>query len=510
MAIGKGLLVLSALCVSLLFMLLYLETGPAWIMKPNDHGYYILFNSLNLLQGEPLGRIFYPASTNIAFGTLIIFIANIFSGGDITETVLANPEYYHRLYILAQFAVFFIVVLFSGLSVSRVTRRPALGILFMTAPLLLPASSGGLVLAGGMPELFMFIGGVAVAGFGALAMQNGMEEATQKRIAIWLGAAACFAIFSKFVAGALLLFPLLILTGWRARGVFILSCLVFSLLYSLPVWNEMGKLFGMYAARIPEFLAEGTQRSGDTAFIDIIATNYRRLSREISLFELGLWVVTGSAVIGLVYRRQAPETRILVASAITVWAGIILILIRPSPRYLYGYCGILSLGLVTSVYLLSRLSQNPWYQTYSRHGIWAISLLILLFIVKEFAPAYQRQHVYWRTIVDGATSLNTLLEEKYSDFAHIHTHQTNSKSYAYYISNFNSANLHAKALDKHVPKNVFFYQWAEADQAEEALSEQEDVRVISKQEGKEDDSVWPTIIAGAVLAFLLAKVLKSK
>ena len=32
----------------------------------------------------------------------------------------------------------------------------------------------------------------------------------------------------------------------------------------------------------------------------------------------------------------------------------------------------------------------------------------------------------------------------------------------------------------------------------------------SEQEGKEDDSVWPTIIAGAVLAFLLAKVLKSK
>ena len=51
---------------------------------------------------------------------------------------------------------------------------------------------------------------------------------------------------------------------------------------------------------------------------------------------------------------------------------------------------------------------------------------------------------------------------------------------------------------------------AEADLAEEALSEQEDVRIISKQEGKEDDSVWPTIIAGAVLAFLLAKVLKSK
>jgi hypothetical protein len=51
---------------------------------------------------------------------------------------------------------------------------------------------------------------------------------------------------------------------------------------------------------------------------------------------------------------------------------------------------------------------------------------------------------------------------------------------------------------------------AEADQAETGLSAHEDVRVVSQQETKEDGSILPTIIAGAVLAFLLAKILKSK
>jgi len=51
---------------------------------------------------------------------------------------------------------------------------------------------------------------------------------------------------------------------------------------------------------------------------------------------------------------------------------------------------------------------------------------------------------------------------------------------------------------------------ADADQAECALAKDEDVRVVSQKEAKEDESIWPTIVAGAVLAFLLAKVLKSK
>lgn len=51
---------------------------------------------------------------------------------------------------------------------------------------------------------------------------------------------------------------------------------------------------------------------------------------------------------------------------------------------------------------------------------------------------------------------------------------------------------------------------AEADQAELELSRNEGVRVVSQQEAKADASILPTIIAGAVLAFLLAKILKAK
>lgn len=488
--IAKGIIALSALFVTLLFLLLYFETGPAWIMSPNDHGYYILFNVLNLLQGEPLGRIFYPASTNLAFGALVVIVSNLFSSGDMIEAVLANPEYYHRLYVLSQFAVLFIVLLAGGLSIFHVTRRLTLGIFFIAAPLLLPASTAGLVIAGGMPELFQFIGGFAVASIGALAMRNETNESTQKWLAIGLGAAVSFTIFTKFTAGALLLFPFLVLSGWRARGIFIVSCIIFSILFALPVWDSVMKLYGMFAAKLPEFFAEGTQRSGETSLFNIITTNYQRLSRSTSVFTMARWFITGGAAFGVLFWRKAPETRILIASALTVWAGVLFILVRPRTHYLYGYSGVLALGLVSTVFLLGRLSEEGWYQKVYRHTVLAviwflvttvyllkrlsekgwyqkvyrqtvlvIVLLVLAFIGKTFTPSYERQYTYWRSIVDGATSLNALLDEKYSNLAQIHTPHTDSKAWAYYMSSFNSDHRYQKELAKRIPKNIFFYRW---------------------------------------------------
>lgn len=49
-----------------------------------------------------------------------------------------------------------------------------------------------------------------------------------------------------------------------------------------------------------------------------------------------------------------------------------------------------------------------------------------------------------------------------------------------------------------------------ADQAEEALLEAEDVRVVSQQETKDDKSILPMLLAGCVLAYLLLKVFKSR
>jgi len=252
---------------------------------------------------------------------------------------------------------------------------------------------------------------------------------------------------------------LLIIPDWRIRRIFIVGCIAFFILYALPVWDSAEQFLRLVANRLPTFLAEGTQRTGERSVLDIFTTNYLHLSNKIPLFKMGLWVVTGGAVVGWLFRRTAPETRILFASAATIWVGFLLILIRQHPHYLYGYCGVLALGLVTTAYLLGRLLEKGRHYRLYRHTVPVIVMLMLAFIGKEFAPSHQRQYDYRSSIVDGAVSLNALLEEKYPQFAHIHTPHTDSKAWAYYMGSFNSAHNHQEELAKHVPENVYFYRW---------------------------------------------------
>ena len=105
--------------------------GPDWIMTPNDHAYYIIFNSLSFINSEPLGRLFYPGVTNVVFGAAVVKAAHLVYGTtDIVTDVLQNPELYQTAYNRSLMAILTLSIFVSGIFVRSATNNLLFGICF--------------------------------------------------------------------------------------------------------------------------------------------------------------------------------------------------------------------------------------------------------------------------------------------------------------------------------------------------------------------------------------------
>jgi hypothetical protein len=477
---------LILLCVPLLYlaMSLYLmkARGPDWIMTPNDHAYYIIFNSLSFINSEPLGRLFYPGVTNVVFGAAVVKAAHLVYGTtDIVTDVLQNPELYQTAYNRSLMAILTLSIFVSGIFVRSATNNLLFGILFQTSPLLLlRIFSHTISIGGGMPENFQLTGGLLLASVGLKLIKCGQPvepsiisngrfhiptDIPWGRYTTWLAIIIGFSIATKFTALPLLAFPFILIPGIRRKLFFILAAIVSSFLFMLPIFKYWGSIFSRMTARWTQSTAEHVQRGGINSAFDRTIDGIERLYSQAPGFFIILMLCICFCVLMLTLKRfrqvhfNPIALRLMFATTICMVCATWFLAHRPYGHYLFSFVGLSGLGMILVFsFTADMIRLLKW-----KKRAWVVSrglpvVIFVLFAVIRI-PDFQNNVKWWGSIKDAAMGHNKILETEYRDAAKINTPHTDTIWWALIMSDFNAKGVYKKEIAGIIPPDVYFYLW---------------------------------------------------
>jgi hypothetical protein len=283
-----------------------------------DPDYYYLLSALDIVQQRVVGLYHHPGTTAELFGAAVIRVmdSSAASVDDVETAVFTNPEAFFSGIYWATAVLIALSLLTVGIVTMRYTGNALLTIAFQLSPFV---SSLVLIetLSHFKAEPFLLVEYVLlIAVIGAWIY----DEARLTSHRFWIASALiCGAgIATKLTFIPALVIPLVLLSGWKHRGLFVVGTVVTAGILMWPIRDELSVL-RTYLSGVT--FHTGLYASGKEGLIDfrVYGHNFVDFLRNYS-FAVGI-VVFGAATFFIA--RGTPR-RALLALLLTHLVGIAL------------------------------------------------------------------------------------------------------------------------------------------------------------------------------------------
>lgn len=282
-----------------------------------DPSYVYLINSLNISQGFGVGHIDHPGTTVQLLGTIVILIANIFSGRDVVTDVFTQPEFYlsvinTSIYILNSAALFLL-----GWITYKKTKSIYASIFLQLSPFL--SITLFLRITRFAPEtLFVFVL-MLLATIAIAYIYDLQKTGIRKKYAIAFAIICGFGLATKISFFPILLLPLILLKKISSKILFLLATVTSFLIFILPAISVIH--FYQFLNWVKKLVAfSGKYGTGERNFINSssISSNINAIFLNETLFSISFIIIAIVVFMFLFskFRKNAMENnsgRILIA-----------------------------------------------------------------------------------------------------------------------------------------------------------------------------------------------------
>ncbi len=321
---------------------------PFWGGLMSDPSYIYLLSALNIATFAAPGHVDHPGTPVQVIGALTLRALHPAANADkLASVVLTDPETHARVIGGVLIAIPIAAALGAGLWVLRRTARLDAAIFAQIGPLLIPSMLGGY--SGLRPEPLL----IACTHLWAAAMivwSEGYLDLGRREVGALLGAFAGFAIACKYTFAPVVIIPLMLLVGWRARLIFT-SALAMSFFASispaLPQFRRLASWVFRLAVRDGTYghgqIAFGPQQGWTSALSETLRAN--------GLFAMLLVVVAALITIAALdgSKRNTPQRFRRLGLATTIALAVALLMVAKqaagAARYLIPAAACMPLGL---------------------------------------------------------------------------------------------------------------------------------------------------------------------
>lgn len=221
-----------------IFMLIFFDP---FYSRSQDPEYPYLVNGLNCatLNFNYIGHIDHPGTPFQVYNGIVIRITHLLSGkGEITQDVFARPEHYLNAISTSLFLIQAGLIFMVGLLGFK-RKIPFWQIAILQASFLFNDVLMWLFCRA-TPDAFFMIAGLI---FILIYLQNGYENRSSLKFAIWSGTAMALGLATKFNFLPILILPLLIINTNKNRLIYAGSVIVSFFIFIAPIITKFDEYF---------------------------------------------------------------------------------------------------------------------------------------------------------------------------------------------------------------------------------------------------------------------------
>ncbi len=432
-----------------------LAAGPYWLSVNLDPPYLYLINSLYYFRGIASHFTNHPGTTLHMLFVSFFWLSHPGQGAEkIIEDVLRNPEFY--LNIMNVFLVFLYTLTqaFLGWHAYRVSGSKIFA-MFLQCPaffyLTLTSHTANLV----MPILVninaepLMVTWINLLFIQILKIYKNKNTRTSITDIVIVAIICSLGLATKFTFAPLIFFPLMLLKGWRNRGIFCISAIVSFLLFLLPIWGRYKQVIDWL---VSVFLPLTSPVSAHEQFTSwgyyLTGCKWLLINQPLIIF-LPLGILGG-----LLFLLRAGKPQTALQNYVWIGFGIILldlliVAIHPGPQYLVAAIG--TIGIVTAFLYLA------WREINLKQAISVGAISLILFVgFGTIATTTYGINLAKRT--KQRIDFYNYVRTKYKDCKVINYYRSSGPEYALYFGDgTKNVRVLNSTLSKLYPDWYFFY-----------------------------------------------------
>lgn len=331
----------------------YYFKGPAWQIYPQDLGYFYLFTGYNLFTNFEVNHtLIHPGLTLTYFYTLIYVLLSIFYTRDqLTEITFTNPQLIMDLGNIISVIVLFYLIWVIGLRVKQKFQNLYYGF-FVQSFFIFLTLQYFILYQFCSPENFLLISTLLVL---CQILNVEKKKITNKKI-FTISLIIVAGIFSKIIYFFFMFFPFFFLRKTQIKYYLIFFIILFTL-FSFPlIFSDVA--FAKFKGDLIYLLSSGLGTQNSSSFfhvIKLIPQSFKKIFDESNLFFIFYFGTLLLFFISIPLKDKKKRDfchDYFFSIFITIFSLIILVIARPSLKYVYFYLPIIILGFLINLEIL--------------------------------------------------------------------------------------------------------------------------------------------------------------
>ncbi len=351
-----------------------------------DPEYIYFISGLSVANGHlELGHVDNPGTPLQYFLAITFRIIYFFRSHEISfiEDALANSDLYliTSNLILITLIGFFLYA--AGSRIVKSTENLSFGLLIQSTPFyttIIYGNIGRVTPENLLPIPIILLSIVLIK----IAKEKIHSDSWQSIIA--LSAIVAFGLSIKLTFSPILIIPLIVISGWGKKLVYLVTTPAFFLLFALPVTLRLNTFWNWTKALL---LHSGKYGQGDKTIINIdsLWPNIQKLWHENELFFLILLVFTGIAIfVGVRRKMKYDHQKIAISLVVAVIFQLLLVAKHFEQRYFVP-----ALFLLPLMFALGLILTENWHIKLKKinTGLIITTIFILAYFKSQALPIKQ-------------------------------------------------------------------------------------------------------------------------
>lgn len=448
------------------------QNTPYWLGSKFDPEYAYLLNFLNIIQFKTPGHTDHPGTTLQVLGGIIIqvtyFIQSLIHSvpSDIFITVLQNPEFYlstvnTTILILTTGCLILLGAVAFKLSQSIVLSLLLQSNVFLGTILNESTRVRPEALLICLTQLLIIL----------LLFFLYSEKLNLPRFSLVLGAVLGLGVATKVTFVPLTL-VILLLPGWKQKGLATLCLIVTFFLATFPILQKYSNFFDwlIHIATNTESNGSGNQILFNVSellstILSLVGQN-RLFFSIIGFSVLNFLILTSwfvwdclknlkfNNLLQVLNTNKLYKTFACISLVIVV--QLLMTLKHPSIHYLLPSMGLCSMLILVQASLLANLLTPILKPTILRFiGLFVLCIYTILIVTNAHSLISQSVNIKQSYMVEIKT-INRLIEQNYINCVHISYYRSSNKEYALKFGDDYASNQFSGLLQTIYPKEVFY------------------------------------------------------